>query len=102
MKNFFKNIVAVPNSCWKWSGLKSIKGYGKFKDSNYLDWRAHRASYTIYVGEIPKGMMVCHHCDNPECCNPSHLFLGTARDNSIDRVNKGRFSPHRNTLGKFV
>lgn len=51
---------------------------------------AHRASWVIHNGDIPDGLFVLHHCDNPKCVNPSHLYLGTAADNSNDRVKRGR------------
>jgi hypothetical protein len=52
--------------------------------------KAHRAAWEAVNGHIPEGMEVCHHCDNPPCCEPSHLFLGTSAENGQDMVNKGR------------
>jgi hypothetical protein len=78
-----------PDACWPWTMFKQRKGYGivQMPKKRYL---AHRAAYTLWVGPIPHGLFVCHHCDNPPCCNPAHLFLGTARDNALDAVQKGR------------
>ena len=74
--------------CWEWKAFK-FKGYGRF----YLNGKhyAHRASWNLYNGQIPKGMCVLHHCDNPGCVNPEHLFLGTQLDNIKDMIKKGRF-----------
>ena len=77
--------------CWNWSKHRDSKGYGKLT-LNYKILYAHRVSYSRYIGEIPKGMHVCHKCDNPPCVNPDHLFLGTCSDNIQDMYNKGRHS----------
>lgn len=75
--------------CWEFQGQRSIEGYGKIKVDN-KNWRAHRLAYLLFVGEIPAEMIVCHRCDNPPCCNPDHLFLGTHSDNTADKVSKNR------------
>lgn len=85
------------NGCWECAGfqykLRGVKSHSKgYVDFSYrrVRWRAHRLAYTIAVGPIPDGLEVCHSCDNPPCCNPKHLFLGTGSENAIDRVAKGR------------
>jgi len=78
------------NECWGWKGRKDC-GYGVLQYTHEKkSFRAHRASYIIHKGEIPEGMFVCHHCDNPPCTNPDHLFLGSNIDNIMDCVSKGR------------
>ena len=75
--------------CWEWLGARGKKGYG---EGNYGGRRQaiHRLSYAAFISEIPEGMCVCHHCDNPVCINPVHLFLRRHRDNMSDMWRKGR------------
>jgi hypothetical protein len=80
----------ISGRCWKWAGCKSGQ-YGTIFDRAIKKMvYAHRVSWFLHFGIIPEGMCICHKCDNPECCNPGHLFLGTCRDNAIDKIRKGR------------
>lgn len=81
--------VDKTNDCWLWSGTLTDTGYGHMWYLGKRE-RCHRISYKLSFGEIPKGLLVCHHCDVRNCVNPSHLFLGTKKDNAHDMVVKGR------------
>lgn len=78
--------------CWEWQGHRVASGYGhlSFGQATNKVKAAHRISWEIHYGPIPDGLWVLHKCDNRACCNPSHLFLGTAKDNFDDMLQKGR------------
>jgi hypothetical protein len=77
------------DDCWEWKGSINHSGYGQLTfDKKHIF--AHRLSYIFENGDIPEGMCICHHCDNPGCVNPKHLFIGTVRDNVLDMISKNR------------
>lgn len=78
------------SGCWLWSGCGLASGYGTINTGGGKMDLAHRVSYRLFRGEIPEGHLVCHKCDTPACCNPAHLFVGSARDNTRDMMRKGR------------
>lgn len=93
--NFWAKMHLAENGCWEWKGPINRAGYG------WLAWHCpecpkrrmltHRIAWTLVNGEIPVSTpYVLHKCDNPPCCNPSHLFLGTQKENITDMINKGR------------
>ena len=99
-KELFLRNVDKTVDCWIWTGREIGKGYGYFfLRRGFI--RAHRASWELHNGPIPKGMLVCHKCDVRKCVNPDHLFLGTNTDNMRDAMRKGRvFRPIGSLNGK--
>ena len=85
----FNKFVIKLDGCWKWIGGKDRSGYGVFRYQGRAQG-AHRVAYELYKDPISNGLHVLHTCDNPECTNPEHLFLGTNLDNVKDRISKGR------------
>ena len=84
-------FVDKTGDCWVWTRSRDTKGYGTLAVGNGKKARAHVIAWRLTHGDIPEGLYVCHHCDNPPCCNPDHLFLGTADDNQKDAAAKARF-----------
>ena len=80
-----------PGECWNWIASKNAHGYGQFwAGVPKIKWIAHRLSFAMNCGPVSFGEFVCHHCDNPACVNPAHLFRGNAQLNNQDQKNKGR------------
>lgn len=87
-----KYIFDKKTGCWEWTACKNDSGYGslncKIFGKKFVI--ASRVSYTLFIGEIPEKMEVCHFCDNPGCVSPFHFFLGTHTENIHDAIRKGR------------
>lgn len=89
----FWSKVEKGDGCWNWIGTLSAKGYGIFTLGDHrLNTSAHRWAWVEAHGPIADGLFVCHHCDNPSCVRPEHLFLGTNGDNMRDCAQKGRLA----------
>lgn len=94
-ERFFDKInKSSDDSCWIWEGCRDSDGYGNFFLGDLEGYprlaKAHRVSYAQHKGPFDQELLVCHHCDNPWCVNPDHLFLGTNQDNCDDKIRKGR------------
>ena len=91
IKRFLNKIDILQDikQCWNW---KASLGNGRYGQHNFQgkQWRSHRFAWFITFGSLPRNLFVLHKCDNTICCNPFHLFLGTAKDNTQDMLKKGR------------
>lgn len=87
-----KMVILGADDCWVWQRARDPKGYGRYGVGKKMCF-AHRHAYALTFGPIPEGLCCLHKCDNPPCCNPSHLFLGTQADNMRDMFAKNRHPP---------
>ena len=102
-----KVYIQEDGECWPWTGATNAHGYGHIRRNGTASI-ATRVIYRLVYGEFDKTLFVCHRCDNPTCCNPHHLFLGTDAENKTDMYSKGRWSPppirrgERNNLARLT
>jgi len=103
IQRFFDNIKFPSDlsSCWIWIGCNNGNGYGRLIIDNKKVF-AHRFSYELFIKPIPKKMFICHHCDNPQCVNPDHLFIGTQKDNMQDMIKKNRCTYSKVTIKEVL
>jgi endogenous inhibitor of DNA gyrase (YacG/DUF329 family) len=95
-KKYLRSRITRANGCWLWPGAVTRYGQINIARDGKTKWiLAHRASYEVFVGPIPKGMVVRHTCDTPACINPKHLRVGTTRENVADAIARGRLTHQR-------
>ncbi len=89
LKDRLLDRTLITDACWLWQGSTNVWGYGKIKLAGKT-LSTHRASYGVFVGEVPENTNVLHRCDVRNCIRPDHLFIGTTQDNVRDKVAKER------------
>jgi hypothetical protein len=87
---WMKVDIRHPDECWPWTACTNKLGYGLFRYGNRKQHLSHRLALKFSGVDLPDDKCACHKCDNPSCCNPFHLFVGTNADNAADRHKKGR------------
>ena len=101
-EQLYRSLRKTKNGCWLWTLSVTSSGYGQMYVGRVAA-PAHRMSWIVHNGPIPKGIFVCHKCDNPRCINPDHLFLGSHSDNMGDMTRKGRSTRgSKNPRAKFT
>jgi hypothetical protein len=101
LEDRFWEKVDIGPGCWTWRGARNTKGYGRL-DFNGPYRVAHRVMWELTHGPIPDGLFVLHHCDNPPCVRPTHLYLGTKADNNGDMWARGRASGFTRETGRLA
>ncbi len=92
-ERFVNSFMMAGNGCWEWTKGLAGNGYGYFNmtRNNRKTFHAHRVAWSLHHNrEIPKGKLICHHCDNRKCVNPKHLYLGTSSSNNTDTIDRSR------------